>query len=104
MSRVTNLLMSFNAVEQPSKVDDVNLFFTKSGYERGLISIEDDSLPPRWYGGNKPFEVEVLVGAFNFLEIDRFITYLQSLAWANRDSVQLFVQEQEEAKFRIITL
>lgn len=101
MSRVSNVIVTFSAVEQPSRIVDVNLFFVNAGYECGLVSIEDETLPPGWYGGNKPFEAEVLIGAFNFLRTDTFIAHVQAISWEDRASVQVFLQEQTDKRFRI---
>ena len=103
MSRVSNVLVTFGAVEKPSRLADVNQFFIDAGYDRGLVSIEDETLTPGWYGGNKPFESEVLVGAFNFLNTDNFIGHIQDIHWINRESVQVFLQEQGDKKFRVFT-
>ena len=45
MSQVSNVLMTFSAAEQPDRITEVNKFFLNAGYERGLVSIEDESLP-----------------------------------------------------------
>ena len=101
MSQVSNVLMAFSVVEQPERIADVNLFFTNAGYKRGLVSIEDEALPPDWYGGNKPFESEVLVGAFNFLNAQSFIDHIQAIHWEDRASVQVFLQGQSDKKFLV---
>ena len=93
--------MTFSTVEQPAKIVEINEFFIHAGYKRGLVSIEDESLPPGWYGGNKPFEAEVLVGAFNFLETESFIAHVQTISWKERASVQVFLQGQSDPKFRV---
>lgn len=80
MSRVSNVLITFSASEQPSKIMEINSFFINAGYECGLVSIEDESLPPGWYGGNKPFESEMLVGAFNFLNTDALISHVRDIS------------------------
>ena len=101
MSRVSNVIVTFSALEQPSKIMEINQFFINAGYERGLVSIEDESLPPGWYGGNKPFESEIMIGAFNFLNTDDLISHVDGTRWEDRSSVQVFLQEQTDKKFRV---
>ena len=81
MSQVSNVILTFSAAEPPAKIEEVNLYFRDQGYERGLVSIEDNRLPPGWYGGNKPFEAELLIGAFNFLNTGLFVEHLKGITW-----------------------
>jgi len=55
-------------------------------------------------GGEKGFEASVFAAAFNYLDTEKFINYLKSLPWEDRESVQIFVKEQEENKFTLYEL
>ncbi len=105
MSVVTNLVLSlsFEDARGPaSKIADVNRFFESP--VRGLTSVDDPSLPRGWYGGSKMLEANLYVGAFNHLDLRRFIVHLRSIKWERAECVQLLVKEQEDERFRLINV
>ena len=104
MSQVSNIIVTYSVAEPSSRIEDVNLYFSRIGYERSLVSIEDPNLPAGWYGGNKPFECEVLVGAFNFLNANGFVSHLKTIPWIERNSVQVFLLAQDRNQFQAVTL
>ena len=55
-------------------------------------------------GGEKGFEACVFAAAFNYLDKQRFLDYLNSLHWKNRGAVQVFIKEQQEDTFTLYVL
>jgi hypothetical protein len=58
----------------------------------------------RPFGGNKQLECDLFVGAFNHLDLNDFVSYLNGVQWSDNDEVQLIVCEQEDDGFRIIDI
>jgi hypothetical protein len=52
-------------------------------------------------GGDKGFEANVYVGAFNYLVLSEFVDFVLTRPWQSPESVQLFVKCQEEDKFTV---
>lgn len=107
MSRVTNLLLHTSSAdkfvkgEATPRIQEVNRFFEQSNV-KGLVALDDPSLPKRWYGGSKHLEAQLYVGAFNYLNLEAFIKHLRGIQWQVPEWVQLIVKEQDDGLFRII--
>lgn len=106
MSVVTNVILSLGPLglnEEKEFLAEVNKFF---GGTKGLVSVDDDSLPRGWYGGNKMLETSIAIGAFNYLDLDALVQHLQSLFMICQflSDVQLMIKEQNEDHFRIINI
>lgn len=52
-----------------------------------------------WAGGSKCLEVNVCVGAFNYLDAKGLVEHLTAIEWEDDQQVQLFLMEQEGDKF-----
>lgn len=107
MSVVTNLILSFSSLEQKeSRIKDVNSF-TYNGQGLDLVSIDynkDMENRTVWYGGNKFFEGNIFIGAYNHFKTDDFIAHLKQIHWEEPDLVQVLVKEEWDEKFRIIEI
>jgi protein associated with RNAse G/E len=102
MSVVTNLILHIGILEdEEDRIKDVNEFW-EDGI--GLVSFDSSDLPRGWYGGTKMLEANLYVGAFNYLDLDEFITHLEKIRWEYPEEVQVIVKEQEDDLFRIIQL
>lgn len=105
MSVVTNVILTiplYNDEEKLEIVRQINRFFTG---ETGFVSVDDKSLPRGWYGGTKMLEVEILIGAFNHLDIEELIKHLKSIDWKDTlTTPQLMYQEQDNNRFTMINL
>lgn len=55
-------------------------------------------------GGYKAMETHVWAGAFNYLEMDKFVEAYRKALFQNvrRDGIQLFVQRQDDSTFLLI--
>jgi hypothetical protein len=96
MSSVTNIILSFSIVEDRfSLMDDINSWLTKEDY--GAFGYDADALG----SGTKRLETPVYVAAFNLFDVHAFLDFVKDLPWQEPDCVQVFVQEQEEDKFRV---
>lgn len=80
------------------KLEQVNAFFT----ERGQPELE--SVDPVWEGRGKALECNLYVGAYNGLELDKFIEHLRGIEWRAPEHIQLFVKDQEDIEFHLIRL
>lgn len=104
MSLVTNLILTWPCDgygTQPSPfLQAVNAHFEG---KPGLVHV-DSVQNGDWYGGTKYLEVEVAIGAINYLDLDAFMAHLRTVPWERPEHVQLMVCEQEDPGFRIITL
>ncbi len=54
--------------------------------------------------GCKHLECNVYLGGFNHLDLERFIATVKGIAWDYPASVQLFVLEEHDERFREIGL
>jgi hypothetical protein len=100
MSRVTNLLLHFGTVEDEREMlTRVNLFFTN---QFGFIDIETPQ--NGWYGGSKHLEVNLAVGAFNYLDLKALVRHIKKLEWRDKEAVQLIVCDHDDLRFRIINI
>ncbi len=89
MSIVTNIMICGHDVDE--HIDEVNKWLTEHGhYPIGYIDPCNEVV-----GGEKCLEIRILIGAFNHLELDDFISHLNSIDWG-RDRVDLFVKEEND--------
>jgi hypothetical protein len=105
MSNVTNLVITFSSLEDEEQViTDMKAFYkTEDGFS--ISSVKDKRLPQPWYGGTRRLECNILIGAYNYLDLEAFLVFLrEQVNWEAPDLVQLFVKEQEDMKFRLIDL
>lgn len=101
MSLVTNCILSFSISEtEKERIEEVNSFFDCKPF----ISCADESLPNGWYGGTKYLETPIYIGAFNYFNKVDFINHLVNIEWYYPEDVQLIIEEQDDARFRIIEL
>jgi hypothetical protein len=110
MSQVTNVILTALEYSEPEELQNkVNQYFGEHGDEYGFVhsdNVKDfnnyNTIP--WYGGSKSLEADVLIGAFNYLNLQDLIIFLRSIQWDNPPLVQLIVKEQEDDLFRIINI
>lgn len=100
MSNVTNVILKHGIVseETGSLTSRINEFFRQSRFsdvEYGFINLDEVQTHRKPYGGTKCLECEVLVGAFNHLDIRGLVEHLLTIPWEEPEETQLFVQYQE---------
>jgi hypothetical protein len=105
MSYVTNVLLSFSVMEDSYETDGediysimtlVNTWLMERGY--GAFGQHVDHVS----GGHKHLETPLFAAGFNMFDLGDFLDMLRTLPWKEPSNVQVFVQEQDEDKFRII--
>lgn len=99
MSRVTNLILTFSTGEDETKCIVAVNNYEYRGLKMNLVSVDfnkDMENGTTWYGGTKFMEASIYMGAFNYLDIDDFIKYLRTIAWENRNLVQLIVKANKK--------
>jgi hypothetical protein len=105
MSQVTNLIITFSTLEDHCLIIESMKQYRTNADNFYIVSVEDEDLPTRWYGGTRVLECNILLGAYNYLDLETFIAFLRNdVKWKAPDLVQLFVKEQEDMKFRLIDL
>jgi hypothetical protein len=85
----------------------VNEFFKDEDGEeiqKGFVSLKDPTLPRGWHGGSQSLECEMAVGAFNYLDVSGLVDHLRNLDWEASESVQLFIKDQQDDRFRLINV
>ena len=74
MSRVTNLIIATSISEDSSYLEKTFNDFKVDESPFNLVSVESEKLPNAWYGGSKFLEVNLFVGAYNYLDLDSLPT------------------------------
>lgn len=103
MSQVTNVILSMGTnTDQEAKdyIAQVNHFFSSENTpnKQGFAYINDwQYSQPGWL-----LEVDLAIGAFNYLNLDALVKHLRTIDWGDKASIQLLVREQNEWQFRII--
>ena len=104
MSVVTNIILHFSILEKEIDPDSsqednfvlirkINKALTQEGY--GKFTEARDKY------NKKALESPLFIAAFNMLKVDEFIEYIQSLHWNCPEDVQIFIQGQDEDKFKL---
>jgi hypothetical protein len=105
MSKVTNLIIATSLIEDIEYLKGKFKQHTTPGYSIDIVSVDDEKLPKGWYGGNKFLEVNLFIGAYNYFNLENFLMFCkQEINWEMPESVQIFVKEQDDLRFRIINL
>ena len=105
MSQVTNIIILFSSSEDEERIiNDLSKFEYKKDSFFYAKSINDKNLPTSWYGGNKHFEASVLIGAYNYIEINILLNYMKTIKWEYIEDVQILYKEQFEDTFTIVNL
>ena len=100
MSVVTTLMLHVDFVEYRVTLDMLNRWLAEQRY---LPLTENTEVDAAWGGGKRP-QVQVFSGAYNVFPTERFMAYLASLSWEYPDSVQLFVNEDQDKRFAVYLL
>lgn len=109
MSDVTNILLSFDICEEEDDPGDV--MGETSDYT--MLTQINAWLAPRYgafgvdadwiAGGTKHLEAPLYIAAFNHFDLDAFCAFLRTLPWLYPQHVQLFVQEENDNCWRLLT-
>jgi hypothetical protein len=101
MSLVTNMILTCSVSENldpedtdyPCAIAEIQRWLQRHRY--GELT---DVAP--YAGGTKALETAVFLGAFNYLRLGDFLAAVQAAPWSYYDSVQVFVQEQNDTLYR----
>lgn len=107
MSKVTNLILAFSTIENKDDCIEAINNYKYRNLKMNLVSIDfskDMDSGTVWYGGTKFMEANILLGAFNYFDIEDFRNYLRTIHWQSPELVQLIIKEQDDEKFKIIEL
>ncbi|MEL6559483.1 MAG: hypothetical protein AAFQ94_14935 [Bacteroidota bacterium] len=104
MSVVTNVIIAFSASEnEAERLNDIHKFQYNNQPFR-IVSVNDSKLQKGWYGGTKYLETNILIGAYNHLNLKDLIQHMSTIDWEEPEDVQVIVKEQNDDRFRIINL
>ncbi len=96
MSVVTSIILTTSLSEEDGlycpAVEELNEWMRANRY--GEFKRVDG-----YAGGNKAVQAVVFMGAFNYLNMDKFAEVFRRVNWEDLDSVKLFVQYEEETCF-----
>lgn len=96
MSRVTNVILTTAAGDE-----QIGAFNAVWDWRGGP---EFQHAQSNTTAGTKNLECNVYLGAFNHLDLAAFIAAIRSIVWDYPEYVQLFVLEEEDERFREISL
>ncbi len=104
MSSITNLIIHFSCSEHRDEmINEINQYKIR-GHDFDIVSADDPSLPKKWYGGSKMLEAVLLIGAYNYLDIDDLILFLKTIKWQHPEDVQVMYCTQDNFKFTLVDL
>ena len=99
MSSVTNLIIHFSSSEDSIEIiNEINKYKVR-GNTLDIVSMDDKKLPVKWYGGTKMMEAQLLIGAYNYLDIEGLILFLKRIKWQHPEDVQIIYKTQDNFKF-----
>ncbi|WP_133257177.1 hypothetical protein [Hymenobacter edaphi] len=101
MSQVTNLIITLAAGEDIDRAVTGLHKFEHHGYPFVIKSVDDDALPRGWYGGSKYLEANLLIGAYNNLDLRRLINHMRNMHWDSPEDVQVIFKEPHDFKFKL---
>jgi hypothetical protein len=108
LSHVTNIVLTFSILEDgDDRLDDLNRFFR---YSEGGDAHPDDwyhspsplkmtSSIHSCYGGTKALEAPVMLGAYNYLNVEALVRHMRTIPWREPKEVQLFAKGQDDDIF-----
>lgn len=117
MSNVTNLVLIAESyvgqfVNQDSRdwekdrLEPINTWLREHANHQYFVSADSEEMPDGWYGGAKYLEIELAIGAFNYLDLEAFLRFLkEEMPWDEDDGfVQLLIMDQEDLKARLVDI
>lgn len=109
MSHVADTILMCSVMEETQEVADyrelglcpplaaLNAWLDEAG-KGSLVYVS------RYAGGNKALQSIVAIGAFNYLDIPRFVAYARSLQWEDPDSAQLAIKDEHDEVYKLYRL
>jgi hypothetical protein len=92
MSHVTDVIFACDLREEKTSVDLINDWLVE--HEIGMLASVDDHA-----GGKKAMQSWVFLGAFNYLPIEEFASYVRSLTWCHPENVQIWIKDEHDERF-----
>jgi hypothetical protein len=104
MSSVSQVILTFSASDNNKVIESAINKFNEIQDNFNLVSIDDEKLPRKWYGGSKKMGTGIFIGAINHLQRTQLIDHLHKIKWEIPDAVQLIIKEEGNFRFKIIDL
>ena len=86
---------NFNIHPSCPALDEINKWLEKE--DKGVLS----ELSPHMITDGKAAQSYVYGGAYNYLDVKPFITYVYSRNWKHPDSVRLFVHDENDDAYNV---
>lgn len=93
MSCIADTIVAFSVCDE-DRVHDITEYF-ESIDQVPPVFLDDDT-NPRKYGGTYAIQRTVMVGAYNYLDIDALVQFMESLTWINPEDVQLLIANEHD--------
>lgn len=106
MSYVQNIILTGSLGTVDDRLDKINVFIKSLPAVRNSIGLRLLNKNEESYGGSKALELDVAVGAFNYLPLKEFIAGLKEI-FADTDDfdvVQLIYNDQNDTGVRLLTI
>lgn len=87
MSVVTNVVLVTGLMDEP-QVEEINQWLYDNGFG-SVVRVDQHA------GGSKVMEVNVYLGAFNYLDESSFVEFAQTRNWRWPEEFSLFVQTED---------
>jgi hypothetical protein len=104
MSWVTDVVLFYGLEEDEADEDGVSPCL--AGINRWLREHDHQELVnvDEHLSVGKPMQANVWGGAFNFLNIEKFLESVKAQTWQAPENVQIMVKDEEEARFTLYHL
>lgn len=104
MSNVTNIILKLGIDDgNERRVREINAAI-REHHHVANPDLETLVRVDQMGGGNKHMEVDLYIGALNYLDTAWFIEQFRGSPWDDPETVQLFLQKQEEYQFKVYTV
>lgn len=98
MSMVANVILAYSIADDDGETQQQELLARINRFFR-----DGEGFTEPGYGGTKALEHPTFIAAFNHLDLDGFIAHLKTIEWKEPEHVQLFVCEQEDDSYTLIS-
>ncbi len=95
MSVVTNIIVIIPCCSDGTDIKKINSKLLHLDGNHYLKQVD------QYAGGNKAFETDVYMGAFNYLNVGQFKKWFKATEFTEHN-IQLLIQEQDDNNFTII--
>lgn len=92
MSQMTSIIITGSCLEkEKDKTQFINRWLKKNDH----LPIKEikESYENKWLGGEKVFTSYLLIGQFNYLDVDKFIKMLNDIRWEYPEMIRILIED-----------